>query len=200
MNLGHSDFRKLRASIAVCVVMIAAGAGALLVSANARETARQTRVSATAERNESEGKLRRVRDEESEIKQKSLLFNQLQERGVVGEEQRLDWIELLKDIRDRRRLIDLHYDISPQRPVDSGAVGDFAFHASTMRLQLKLLHEEDLTRLLGDLRQQAKALVRVNSCKVERLPPATDERSSSRANLQADCEIDWLTLHDVSRK
>lgn len=200
MNLGHADLRKLRGSILAGVLMIAVGAAVLLVSGNARETARQTRLAATTQRNDADGKLRRVRDEESEIKQKSLLFNQLQERGIIGEEQRLDWVELLKDIRDGRRLIDLRYDISPQRSVDSGVVGDFAFHASAMRLQLKLLHEEDLTRLLGDLRSQAKALIRVNSCKVERLPPAVDERSSSRANLQADCEIDWLTLRDLSKK
>ncbi len=200
MRFSAADFRQLQASGLVAVSMIAVGVAALYVSYQARESAELTRLAVVAQRNEANAKLKQVRAEESEIKQKSILFNQLQERGIIGEEQRLEWVELLKDIRDQRRLIDLSYDISPQRLLDGGPVGDFAFHASSMKLQLKLLHEEDLTRLLRDLQQQAKALIRVNSCKVERLPPTADERADSRANLLADCEIDWLTLRDAGRK
>ena len=113
---------------------------------------------------------------------------------MIGEEQRLDWVELLEEIRDKRRLLDLRYDIAPQRPLDADASGDFVFSVSSMKVQMKLLHEEDLTRLLGDLRQQAKALIRVKGCNVERLPSALAERAGDWANLQADCDIDWLTL------
>jgi hypothetical protein len=64
------------------------------------DSAQLARRSPSRERSEADGKLKRVRDEESEIKQKSILFNKLQERGMIGEEQRLEWVELLKDIRD----------------------------------------------------------------------------------------------------
>jgi hypothetical protein len=131
---------------------------------------------------------------------KNRFCSTLQERGIIGEEQRLEWVELLKDIRDQRRLIDLRYDLAPQRLLDGGPPGDFAFYASTMKLEVKLLHEEDLTRLLGDLQLQAKALIRVNRCRVERLPPSVDERAGRHANLVADCEIDWLTVRDVRQK
>jgi hypothetical protein len=69
-----------------------------------------------------------------------------------------------------------------------------------MKVQLKLLHEEDLTRLLSDLGRQAKALILVKGCNVERFPASSDERGSAGANLRADCEIDWLTLHEAGRK
>lgn len=200
MKFARADFRKLQPSTFVAVLMFAVGAAAVYVSYNAGQTAEKARQVVSAQRQEADLKLQQVRDEESEVKQKSIVFKQLQERGIIGEEQRLEWVELLKDIRDQRRLIDLSYDISPQRLLDGGPVGDFAFHASSMKLELKLLHEEDLTRLLRDLQQQAKALIRVNSCKVERLPPTADERADSRANLLADCEIDWLTLRDAGRK
>jgi len=108
-------------------------------------------------------------------------------------------VELLKEIRDHHRLIDLRYEIAPQRQLDGQPSNDFTFYASAMKLQLKLLHEEDLTRLLDDLRQQAKALIRVKSCRIERLETTGEERGGGRANLQADCEIDWLTLRDVRR-
>lgn len=200
MKFNRADFRQLQASALAAVSMIAAGAAAVYFSYQARESALLTRLAAIAQRSEANARLKQVRAEESEIKLKSALFNRLQERGIIGEEQRLDWVELLKDIRDHRQLIDLRYDVSPQRLLDGSPVGDFAFHASSMKLQLKLLHEEDLTRLLRDLQQQAKALIRVNSCKVERLPPTADERADGRANLLADCEIDWLTLRDAGTK
>jgi hypothetical protein len=109
-------------------------------------------------------------------------------------------VELLKDIRDKRRLIDLQYEIAPQRLLDGKSAGEFAFSASAMKLRVKLLHEEDLSRLLADLRSQAKALIQVKSCNVERLPSTADERTSGRASLLADCEIDWLTVREVNRK
>ncbi|HRF11215.1 MAG: hypothetical protein AW09_003738 [Candidatus Accumulibacter phosphatis] len=200
MKIDLTDLRKLQASILASVAMFAAALAVLYVSQHTLDSEQLARLVATAQREEADGKLKRVRDEESEIRQKSILFNKLQERGMIGEEQRLDWVELLKDIRDKRRLLDLQYEISPQRLLDSNSAGDFSFAVSTMKVQLKLLHEEDLTRLLGDLRSQAKALILIKACAVERLPANADERWGGRENLLANCEIDWLTLHEVSRK
>ena len=172
-----------------------AGGGVLLYFAHqGKESAEHARLAATTQRGEVEERLQRMRSEEIEIRRDSLLFYQLQERGVIGEEQRLDWVELLEAIRDTRRLLDLRYEIAPQRPLEAGAAGDFVFSVSSMKVQMKLLHEEDLTRLLSDLRRQAKALIRIKGCNVERLPPTVAERAGDWANLQADCEIDWLTL------
>jgi hypothetical protein len=68
-----------------------------------------------------------------------------------------------------------------------------------MKLQLKLLHEEDLLRLLGDLRNQANALIAVKSCNISRLALTPEERANSHANLAAICEIDWITLRDPGK-
>jgi hypothetical protein len=200
MKIVPADFRKLRASAVLGVLMIAVGALALYFSFAAMQRAEQDRVSIAAQFAEADGKLKQVRNEESEVKQKSIVFNKLQERGIIGDEQRLDWVELLKEIRDKHRLIDLRYEIAPQRMLDGQLGNDFVFFASSMKLELKLLHEEDLTRLLDDLRRQAKALIRVKSCRIERLPATGEQRGGGRANLLADCEIEWLTLRDVRGK
>ena len=205
MKFIRADFRKLQSSILAAALMTAAGGTALYVSYDAREAAERARLVVTAQLEEADGKLRRVRQEESEVKEKSIVFTRLQERGIEFEQvvsllERLDWVELLKEIRDKHRLIDLQYEISPQRLLDGNPGDDFAFFASAMKVQLKLLHEEDLTRLLDDLRRQGKALIRVKGCRVERLPANGDDRASGRAQLSAECEIDWLTLRDVRRK
>ncbi len=200
MKIAPADFPKLQASILLGVLMVAAGALAVYFSFAVKEAAEQAMVRIAAQFAEADGKLRQVRNEESEVKQKSIIFKQLQERGIIGDEQRLDWVELLKEIRDQHRLIDLRYEIAPQRMLEGQLGNDFVFFASSMKLELKLLHEEDLVRLLDDLRRQAKALIRVKSCRIERLPATGGQRDGGRANLQADCEIEWLTLRDVRGK
>ena len=199
MKLSPADFPKLQFSLLAALLMMIIGAGVGYAAFNSTQIARRDRAAVQVERNDFDNKLQRVRSEEAEIKQKSELFNKLRVRGVVGDEQRLEWVELLKDIRDKRRLIDLQYEIAPQRPLDAKPDGDFTFYASTMKVQLKLLHEEDLIRFLADLRQQARALIQIKSCNVSRLPRDSGENGSS-AQLLADCQIDWVTLREVARK
>ena len=68
-----------------------------------------------------------------------------------------------------------------------------------MKVQIKLLHEDDLTRLLTDLRQNARALLQVKSCNVTRLPRGGSELGM-HANLQAECQIDWITAREAAKK
>lgn len=199
MKFLPGDLKKLQISLLVCLLMIVMGAALVFFANGATRSAQRERVTAQAQRNDYVGKLLRVSSEESEIKEKSALFQKLQKRGIIGEEQRLEWVELLKDIRDKRRLIDLVYEIEPQRPLDVAPGAGFTFNVSPMKVQLKLLHEEDLTRFLGDLNEQARALIQVRYCKVTRQPQG-QAGTSGQANLLAECRIDWVTLREVAGK
>jgi hypothetical protein len=199
MKLDAKDLPKLQISLVAAVLMIALGTATVHFSLKTSKTTKIELATAQSERNDFDGKLKRVRNEENEIKEKSATFSRLQARGVIGEEQRLEWVELLKEIREKRRLIDLEYEILPQRSLDATPGNGFAFFASPMKVQLKLLHEEDLTRFIDDLRQQAKALVQVKSCQVSRLPRSSGEIGMP-AQLVADCQIDLLTLREVAPK
>lgn len=199
MKFLPGDLKKLQISLLVCLLMIVMGAAVVFFANGATRSAQHERVTAQAQRNDYVGKLQRVSSEEREIKEKSALFQKLQQRGIIGEEQRLEWVELLKDIRDKRRLIDLVYEIEPQRPLDVAPGAGFTFNVSPMKVQLKLLHEEDLTRFLGDLNEQARALIQVRYCKVTRQPQG-QAGTSGQANLLAECRIDWVTLREVAGK
>lgn len=141
-----------------------------------------------------------MREEESEIKNKSLLFNSLHERGMIGDEPRLNGSSCSRTFATATACSTCVTSCHPKDQLDSGEVGDFAFYLSSMKLELKLLHEEDLSRFLADLRQQAKALIRINRCHVERLPAGAEERAGGRANLLAECDLDWLTAREAGRK
>ena len=199
MKIDGTDFPKLQASLFAALLMMAIGAATVYGCFSATQAAKTAQASAQAQRNEIGRKLKRLVSEEQEIKQDATLFKKLQARGMVGEERRLEWVEQLKAIRDQRKLLELQYEISPRRPLDTAPETGLAYYTSAMKLQLKLLHEEDLLRLIDDLHRQASALTQVNNCKVWRLPKERAERGP-HAQLQADCRIDWITLHDNVEK
>ena len=192
MKLSPADLPKLYPAVLLALSMLAAGAGSVYLARESTRDAQRQYQAALAERNEIDGRLKRVRSEEQEIKRKSALFADLRTRGVIGEEQRLEWSELLGSIRTQRRLPQLDYEIAPQVQLDA-AIGNFSIHASRMKLNLRLLHEEDLVNFLDDLRNNARALILVRSCAVTRLARGAAD-AAPLAHLQADCQIDWLTL------
>ena len=191
MKFGPRDFAKLRNSLLILELMSALGIAAVIYSRTMTSDAQQLFAKEQSSRQEIDGKLQRVRSEENEIRQKAELFSQLQAHGVIGDESRLDWVELLRAIRDRHGLIEVHYELSPRHALDKTPTGALGLYASTMKLSVRLLHEEDLIRLLDDLRRDARALIQVRRCDVSRLP-RTD--NAQRGNLQAECVIDWITL------
>lgn len=196
MKFAQADFRKIQISALACIVLIVAGAGGVYFAHTVAKAARADRTLAQNQRNDIDNKLKRVRNEETEIKEKSALFHRISAQGIIGEEQRLEWIELLKAVREKRKLIDLRYELEPQRPLDGAAGSGFSFFVSPMRVHLELLHEEDLTRFLDDLRGQAKALIQPRNCLLSR--QASDHSSAMAAtHLFAECRIDWITLRET---
>ena len=67
--------------------------------------------------------------------------------------------------------------------------------SSAMKLQMRLLHEEDLLNFLADLRDSVSAYLRIRRCDLDRLPRSGNMPVTS-AELKAECLIDWLTLRE----
>ncbi|MGB0128318.1 MAG: hypothetical protein WBP72_11825, partial [Rhodocyclaceae bacterium] len=186
-------------SLAVALVMIALGAATVYFAHNKAEEARQELQIARGKLGEIRTKLTRTRDEEAEIKDKIASFDRLVEAGIIGGEQRLQWVEAIKAIRTARGLYALQYEISPQRPLESalapGPVSGYDFLSSRMRLRMDLLHEEDLFSFLDDLRGTVRAYVRPESCSMERLAAAPAEGHRMGAQLKTECAVDLITIN-----
>jgi hypothetical protein len=73
------------------------------------------------------------------------------------------------------------------------------FLASTMRVQLALLHEEDLLRFLADLRASGNAYYSVKNCSLARTG-RTPTGATITPRLRAQCEIDLITVIDRGAK
>lgn len=201
-KFSQDDFRRIRWSLAALVVLALLGAAVVFGALQATKVAKAGAQKVEAERGEIRSKLARAREEEQEIRGKIARYQELVGRGYVTAEQRLDWVERIAQIKTARKLIDVQYELMPQKAVESallpeGAVGGgYEFMSSTMKLQMQLLHEGDLLGFLADLRANVRALLVVRQCNVERIARAGGSERGAQAQLKADCDIDWITLRE----
>ena len=122
-------------------------------------------------------------------------YGTLLQRKIIGNDQRLDWIEGLEKIHQQQRVLDFKYAIAPQQPytpappLDSG---NFELNLSNMTLQLDLLHEGQLITFFDTLRTDIKGWFIIDHCSLERSAAAPENGTVSQ--LKAECTGGWLTL------
>lgn len=202
MKFERTDLKHLQAGFLLLAASLLVAGGALWGAQRIKQNAEQGWRNATATEQGINNTLSRARSEEQQLRAMIGRFQALKERGIVGAEQRLDWVETLARIKSERRLARLDYEFAPQRPLDAGilpggpAAGSFQLMSSTMHLTLSLLHEGDLLGVLDDLRKVAPALIQVRACRIERATHTPTERSAS-ANLTAECSLEWITLKEA---
>jgi hypothetical protein len=195
-NASALSLRHLAGSLAFLLLALLIAGGLVFGIMRYGEQAQQTFRQAQTELSESRSRLARAQDDEQEIRAKIDRYREIIERGRTEPERRLDWVEALRHIKEKRRLLGMDYEIAPQRPLDpkNVASGGYSFLVSTMKLDMMMLHELDLLGLLADLATQVPTLVSVRQCVLERLPGAPQPQSP--ALLRAQCEIDWITLQE----
>ena len=185
----------------MCAALLLAGGGLIWGAGQSLSAARQQLVVAQNERKQNAERLTRIAEEEREVKEKLQVYEQLQRLNILGEERRLEWADSINRIRAQRELLDVRYRVERQKLLVSlpGKPGNVDFFASTMDVDLALLHEEDLLRFLADLRASGNAYYSVKQCTVSRTGQAAAAPTMA-PRLRAACKIDLITLIDRGAK
>ncbi|MDQ8021648.1 MAG: hypothetical protein REI94_07400 [Moraxellaceae bacterium] len=188
-------------AIAMCIV------GTLLLRSTQREldAARRDAQQSEQARQAIRTRLADTQRDEAVIRATIDRFENWRKQGLIGPEQRLDWADSLRAVRDERRLPRLIYELMPQRPLRRGdntpiSNDQYNLQVSRMRLDLGLLHEGDLLRVLDDLQARRDVLVVPRACRLDRAPAAP--RANPREtppSLDAHCELDWITVLPPAR-
>ena len=201
MSFTPEELRKLALPALLAALLLAAGAGLIWGADAALDAAVRQAQAAQAERQQAAARLARISEEEREVIEKLDVYKRLKQLNILGEERRLEWADAITRIRTQRELLDLSYRVDRQRLLASapGKPANVEFYASTMRVQLALLHEGDLLRFLGDLRDSGNAYYAVRQCSLTRTaqPPAGVQISP---RLRGECEIDLITIVDRAAK
>jgi hypothetical protein len=202
MTLTREELKLLLVPLLGALAMLAAGAGLIWLAEGSLLGAERSFAAAQQERRESAERLARIAEEEREVKQKLDVYQRLQQLKVLGEERRLEWADAITRIRSERELLDLRYRVERQTLLATapGKPANVEFYASTMKVDLALLHEEDLVRFLADLRASGNAYYSVKRCSLSRTGQAASSTSIIAPRLRADCEIDLITIIDGAAK
>ena len=186
------DFPLIRKAFIVLIASLLLSAALVGACRTLRLKQQDDMTQAQVQRNDANNKLRQAENDKQEIQDYQPKFVTLRERGFVGEERRLDWMEYIQHIRESRKLLPITYEVSAQQVFQVSpevSIGDLELRGSKMKLQMGLLHEGDLLNFLDDLKR--KGFYTVQECKVKR---AGAEPESAHLPLAAECVIYWLTL------
>jgi hypothetical protein len=203
--LERADLKQLRLPFAAALLLAGLGIAALLYSQSKLGEARMLQKAGQDRLLAVRGRLAKVSEEEQEIRNNLVEFKQFTDKGMTGEEKRLEWIENLAEIRQRRRLFEVRYNLERQRAVDYPGIpanqkgGEAIFLANRMNLELQLLHEGDLLNFLADLGATSPTFPALRSCTIARIEGAAGGGGPLRPRLRADCVVDMITLKAVDK-
>jgi hypothetical protein len=201
MSLTNAELQRLVLPVLAALAMLAAGIALIWLAERSLGRERATLAAVHEERRQNSERLARIAEEEREVKEKNDVYQRLKALNIIGEERRLEWADAVTRIRTQRELLDLRYRVERQRLLVSlpGKPGNVDFFASTMRVELALLHEEDLLRFLADLRDSGNAFYSVRNCILTRTA-SNATGTTIAARLRADCNIDLITIVDRAAK
>lgn len=198
MNIIRDDLKQLRVPLALAGILAVLGVALLIVSTHYQDAAKETASAARQARVTAQERVSRVSEEERDIRDNLAYFERMRASGIVGEQNRLDWIDAIARIKNNRKLFEIKYMIEAQRPLDYPGLAsgpNLEFVVSRMKLDMMLLHEEDLLDFLDDLQAAGKAHVTVKHCVVARL-----ERGAATAlqpRLRAECQVDLVSVKGI---
>jgi hypothetical protein len=164
-----------------------------------------------------------ARREQSDLRDSAQTYENLTARGMFVAEQRLDLIEAMNALKDRHRLMDLQYELQPQRPLkmangDSYPAVDVL--ASRMKFKVRAYHDGDLVTFLNDFPRIQRGFFPLDRCVMTRAADADRIDNSAEQNNQnagvlaqavavaaapsvdspnaitAECTLEWITLQD----
>lgn len=191
MTLKPGDLTRLWPALALALLLAAAGVGAAWWGTRQAQQAQQLQHQRAEQLREIQTRLTQAREQALELQQSGLRFQELQRQGFFAPENRLEWVELLRQTRTQLAIPGMSYEFQPQRPLESG---NGYFLVSTMHLRLSLNHEMELEPFLSNLSSRSKALILPRECEFTR---ATTPSAPLRPgpNILAQCQLDWITGH-----
>jgi len=202
VKLTRDELKRLALPVVIGLALAAAGAALIWSAGATRLAASRALAAAQAERKQAVERLNRISDEEREVSDKLAFYQRLKSLHILGEEQRLEWADAMTRIRAERELLEYpKYVVERQKLIHSypAKPGSVDFFASTMKVNLALLHEQDLLRFLSDLRASGYAYYSVRKCGLTRTGQAASGTTMT-PRLRGECEIDLITVLDRGAK
>jgi len=193
----QDGFKRLRLAWAILAVSIVAAAASAWGSLLYLQKERRDGINSTRQLAEAQARVDAARREREDLKASAALFQDLVDRGILREESRLDFFERLENLKSKHRIMDLEFEIAPQRALP--LPGGRAFNAvdvlgSRVKLRVQALHEGDALAFLEDLARPPKGFNPISRCTLRRVESGAASALSAR--VEAECVLEWISLKD----
>jgi len=123
-------------------------------------------------------------------------YQRLQQRGIAGKENRLNWVDTLRASVQALQVPRMYFQFAPQQIFKNGIIdasSKLKVYSSRMKLDVGLLHEIDLLRLLDDLERQIPSMFTIDSCSIDLIGKEFGY-VAEQPNLNINCELLWFTI------
>jgi hypothetical protein len=193
--MNQSDLQALRIPLLVLLAALVAGALAIYYTDRLMAAAGRQLLQQQAELKQAQIRLQKSGDEKDVIVRFLDRYRQLERAGLIGEEQRINWLDGLRLANQQADLFGVDYQIGAQKPYPFAAEfdpGQLALNQSLMQLRFRLLHEGDLLRFFDALARQGAGVFTIDQCLLRRI----DTRGAIRyqPNVNAECDVSWITV------
>ncbi|VAW82839.1 hypothetical protein MNBD_GAMMA13-1148, partial [hydrothermal vent metagenome] len=194
------DVKALKRTVLILLTVAAISAALWWSSDQYKQTRVATIQQARSDLNTTRDKYHLALKANDILKTSQQRYRHLQQRGFVGDEPRLLWIESLRATGREHHLYNLQYSLQQQQAVQLHGqenIEYYQLYASTMKLELNLAHEIDLLRYLDDLERRRPAVYQLRSCSLKPLF-ADNGIDLDKANISASCDLLWYTLKNLA--
>ena len=196
--MNREDLQALRVPLVVLATTILIAIGIVYFSGIMLDQAKTTRTQREAQLREARLRIQNADEEKERIVRYVGGYQQLARAGLVGEEQRINWLDSLRIANQEAQIFGVEYDIGAQKPYTYAQEfdpGKLMLQESLMHLKFRLLHEEDLLRFFRSLAHQGGGFFTLDQCQVRRPNSKEDKGLHFQTNLTAECEVRWLTIN-----
>lgn len=189
MSFAVSDLAHLKWSLAALVTAAAAAVWLVDYGEDFKQQALKEKQAAQARLAEARTQLATAQSDAENMTSYKLEYEALVAQKVIGDEQRLDLVEGLEQLRKQNIVRDFKYTIAPRQPYTPNPpqeAGNFALYLSPMTMQIELLHEEQLDALFSAIQTQMQGWFILDGC--------TLTRGGAGEPLKAECGGGWFTM------
>ena len=198
--------RELKKSLVIFVAILVSMMSMVIASEIYKSDANEKKVRAKAEMSTWSNRIEEANRNNQILVQNEDTFKKLKDKFVIGDENRLSWVEVVQNVAESRKIASVKYDIASQALLDKNSLekqytGIDVFK-SVMSLEMKFIHEGDLFVMLNALRQEAKGLVAVDKGYVELINKDVNDGiigQNNTDNMKAYCELSWYTLKKAEK-
>jgi len=183
------------------IVILLFSASIVIVSNTYQEYAYDGREAAKRDMRSWKNKIDIAKESENIIDQYEERYLALLSNNIVGEENRLNWLETIQATANVRNMPSVKYNVSSQKLVEDKTgqhqAKGLKVYRSEMALNMKMAHEGDLFAMLNALTEKAQGLYVVEDCQIE---SSVKSLSKNSENMSADCTLGWYTFKQSDKK